>query len=91
LCYAFCADEGRKRGLLIAATILAARKLAQYDKPRPGVEAAIADGIAIAERIMSKIDAKYPERVNASDSARTQPQTVAKKARQDFWPRKASE
>jgi hypothetical protein len=53
-------DEGRKRVLLIAATILAARKLAQYDKPCPGVESAIADGVAMAERIMSKIDAKYP-------------------------------
>jgi hypothetical protein len=61
LCYASRVDEGRKRVLLIAATILAARKLAQYDKPCPGVEAAIADGIARAERIMAKIDAKYPE------------------------------
>lgn len=40
-------DEGRKRVLLIAATILAARKLAQYDKPCP-VEAAIANGISMA-------------------------------------------
>ena len=55
-------DEGRKRVLLIAATILAARKLAQYDKPCPAVESAIADGVAMAERIMAKIDSKYPER-----------------------------
>jgi hypothetical protein len=53
-------DEGRKRVLLIAATILAARKLAQFDKPCPGVESAIANALAMAERIMSKIDAKYP-------------------------------
>jgi len=53
-------DEGRKRVLLIAATILAARKLAQYDKPCHGVESAIGDGVAMAERIMQKIDAKYP-------------------------------
>lgn len=46
--------------LLIAATILAARKLAQYDRPCPGIEAAISNGIAMAEKIMSKIDAKYP-------------------------------
>jgi hypothetical protein len=53
-------DEGRKRVLWICATILAARKLAQFDKPCPGVEAAIANAIAMAEKIMSKIDAKYP-------------------------------
>jgi hypothetical protein len=53
-------DEGRKRVLLIAATILAARKLAQFEKPCPGVESAIADGITMAERIMAKIDQKYP-------------------------------
>ena len=55
-------DEDRKRVLLIAATILAARKLAQFDKPSPGMEAAIANGITMAEKIMSKIDAKYPEK-----------------------------
>jgi hypothetical protein len=55
-------DEGRKRVLLIAATILAARKLAQFDKPCPGVESAIADGITMAERIMAKIDQKYPQK-----------------------------
>jgi hypothetical protein len=60
--YAFRVDEGRKRVLLIAATILAARKLAQFDKPCPGAESAIADGITMAERIMSKIDAKYSEK-----------------------------
>jgi hypothetical protein len=53
-------DEGRKRVLWICATLLAARKLAQYDKPCPGVESAIADGIVTAEKIMAKIDAKYP-------------------------------
>ena len=68
LCYAFRVDEGRKRVLLIAATILAARKLAQFDRPCPGVEAAIADGITTAEKIMQKIDARYPakEKDNAS-------------------------
>ena len=53
-------DEGRKRVLLIAATILAAEKLAHHEKPCPAVESAIADGLAMAERIMAKIDAKYP-------------------------------
>ena len=55
-------NEGRKRVLLIAACILAARKLAQVDKPCPAMETAIADGIAMAERIMRKIDALYPDR-----------------------------
>ena len=53
-------DEGRKRVLWICATILAARKLAQFDKPCPGVESAIASGITMAEKIMQKIDAKFP-------------------------------
>ena len=55
-------DEGRKRVLWICATILAARKLAQFDKPCPGIESAISNGIAMAEKIMAKIDAKYPDR-----------------------------
>jgi hypothetical protein len=63
LYYAFCVDEGRKRVLLIAATILAARKLAQFDKPCPGIEAAISNSVGMAEKIMAKIDAKYPEKI----------------------------
>jgi hypothetical protein len=40
-------DEGRKRVLLIAASILAARKLAQYDSGArvPATVSAIADAI----------------------------------------------
>ena len=60
VCYAFRVDEGRKRVLWICATILAARKLAQFDKPCPGIESAIANGITMAEKIMAKIDAKFP-------------------------------
>jgi hypothetical protein len=55
-------NDGRNRGLLIAACILAARKLALLDKSCPAMETAIADGIAMAERVMRKIDAMYPER-----------------------------
>ena len=55
-------DEGRKRVLLIAASILAARRLAQIDKPCPALEFCIADSIAKAEKIMQKIDAKWPTR-----------------------------
>jgi hypothetical protein len=55
-------DEGRKRVLLIAASILAARKLAQYDSGAriPATVAAIADGVRWAERIMDEIDRRHP-------------------------------
>jgi hypothetical protein len=57
-------DEGRKRVLLIAASILAARKLAQYEGGRrvPATVSAIADGIRWAEEIMKEIDRKWPTR-----------------------------
>jgi len=54
-------DEGRKRVLLIAASILAARKLANWDgRPSPFLESTIADAISIAERIMARIDSRWP-------------------------------
>jgi hypothetical protein len=54
-------DEGRKRVLLIAASIIAVRKLATWDgRPSPMLEAAIADAISIAERIMARIDSRWP-------------------------------
>jgi len=57
-------DEGRKRVLLIAACILAARKLMQWDgRNSPASEPAIADAITLAERIMTKIDAHWPARL----------------------------
>jgi hypothetical protein len=54
-------DEGRKRVLLIAASILAARKLAQYDGGArvPATICAIADSIRWAEEIMKAIDERY--------------------------------
>jgi hypothetical protein len=53
-------DEGRKRVLLIAASILAARKLAQLDGSRSSAfESVIANAIATAERIMAKIDSRW--------------------------------
>jgi hypothetical protein len=58
-------DEGRKRVLLIAASILAARKLCQIEdieRRSPKYEAIISDAITNAERIMQRIDGKYPER-----------------------------
>jgi hypothetical protein len=54
-------EEGRKRVLLIAASILAARKLADWDgRPSPSVEATIANAILAAERIMVRIDSRWP-------------------------------
>ena len=51
-------DEGRKRVLLIAASILAARKLAQYGSEAqvPATICAIGDAIRWAEEIMNEID-----------------------------------
>ena len=54
--------EGRKRVLLIAAAILAARKLAQYDggKRVPATVCAISDTIRWAEEILKEIDQRWP-------------------------------
>jgi hypothetical protein len=55
-------DEGRKRVLLIAASILAARKLAQFDggKKVPATISAIVDAVRWAEEIMKAIDERWP-------------------------------
>jgi hypothetical protein len=60
-CYTCPVDEGRKRVLLIAASILAARKLAQYEggKRVPATVSAIADSIRWAEEIMAEIDRRW--------------------------------
>ena len=57
-------DEARKRVLLIAASILAARKLAQFDggKKVPATVSAVADAVRWAEEIMKAIDDRWPER-----------------------------
>jgi len=57
-------DEGRKRVLLIAAAILAAGKLAQYDggKKVPATIIAITDAIRWAEEILAQIDQRWPVR-----------------------------
>ena len=58
LWYAPKMDEGRKRTLLIAASILVARKWDQLGgRPSPALDAAISDAIALAEKIMGRIDA----------------------------------
>jgi len=57
-------DEGSNPVILIAAAILASRKLAQQDsaKPSPASNCAITDAIALAERIMRGIDRAFPSR-----------------------------
>lgn len=57
-------DEGRKRVLLIAASILAARKLAPFEggKRVPATLSAIADAVRWAEEIMKAIDEHFPSR-----------------------------
>jgi hypothetical protein len=55
-------DQGRKRVLSIAASIVAARKLAQYDggKRVPATMFAISDAVRCAEEIMREIDQRWP-------------------------------
>jgi hypothetical protein len=55
-------DEGRKRVILVAAAILAARKLAQYDggKRVPATIVAIEDAIRWAAEILKEIDRRWP-------------------------------
>jgi hypothetical protein len=57
-------DEGRKRALLIAASILAARKLSLYDRIRmvPATVSAVVDAVQWAEETMKEIDRKWPTR-----------------------------
>jgi hypothetical protein len=54
--------EGRKRVILIAAAILAAPKLTQYDggKMVPATVCAISNAIRWAEEIMREIDRRWP-------------------------------
>jgi hypothetical protein len=59
-------DEGRKRVLLIAASILAARKLSQFDGGArvPATICAISDSIRWAEEIMAEIERRCPTSVS---------------------------
>ena len=51
-------DEGRRRVIATMASILAARKLAQFDSSArvPATINAIADAVRWAERIMEEVD-----------------------------------
>ena len=55
-------DESSKRVVAIMASILAARKLAQYDggKRVPATMSAIADAVRWAEEILKEIDMRWP-------------------------------
>ena len=57
-------DESRKRVIGIMASILAARKLAQYDEGKrvPATLSAIADAIRSAEEAMREIDQRWPSK-----------------------------
>jgi len=59
-------DEGRKRVLLIAASILAARRLAQFEGGArvPATICAISDSIRWAEEIMAEIDRRWPTKTS---------------------------
>jgi hypothetical protein len=55
----------RKYAILLAATILAARKLNEIGvKPCPARECAISDAISNAELILKRIDEHWPTRAN---------------------------
>jgi hypothetical protein len=58
-------SEERKFAILFAATILAARKLADLgdlaDRPCPARDAVMRDAISKAEMILRKIDTLYPQ------------------------------
>jgi len=53
-------DEGRKRVLLIAASIIAARGLASWHGVGPATESLIHDAIVKANAIMREIDLMWP-------------------------------
>jgi hypothetical protein len=54
-------DEARKHALLFAATLLAARTLAKYEyRACPATEAAIANGIIWAEKLLKRIEEMPP-------------------------------
>ena len=53
--------EERKHAILFSATILAARELAEIgDKPCPAREICMEDAFRNAERILQKIDERWP-------------------------------
>jgi hypothetical protein len=53
-------DEGRKRTILIAASILVSRRVAQMGpQSSPALEAANSDAVVMAEKVMQRIDSWF--------------------------------
>ena len=57
-------DETRKRVIAIMASILAARKLAEFDPVAkvPATITAISNAVGWAERILAEIDRRWPSK-----------------------------
>jgi len=54
-------NDVRRGALLITAAILAARRIALCEsKPSPALECAISDSIIVAEKILKRIDERWP-------------------------------
>jgi hypothetical protein len=67
-CYPAPMDERRKMALLIAASILAARKVASLPdamRNSPAFVYAIDDAIIVAEKILAHIDRRWPTPTSA--------------------------
>jgi len=65
-------NEIRRGALLITAGILAARRIALCEsKPSPALECAISDAIIMAEKILKRIDGRWPPDPLASSAGST--------------------
>jgi hypothetical protein len=54
-------DEGRKRVILIAASILVAWHLKELGgRPSPALDSLIHDAVSLAAKIMNRIDTMFP-------------------------------
>jgi hypothetical protein len=62
-------NDIRRGALLITAGILAARRIALCEsKPSPALECAISDAIIMAEKILKRIDGRWPPDAPASSA-----------------------
>ena len=65
-------NDIRRGALLITAGILAARRIALCEsKPSPALECAISDAIIMAEKILKRIDGRWPPDPQASSAGST--------------------
>jgi len=64
-------NDIRRGALLITAAILAARRIALcQSKPSPALEFAISDSIIMAEKILKRIDERWPPETLATSPTR---------------------